>query len=191
MRLLKPIYFLSAIAFVTAMLPSCSDKKSYADLLNDENHAVNYFLSNHRVVNEIPSDTVFECGPDAPYYKLDDDGNLYMQVLNPGTKTNKVEAGDVVYFRYMRYNLTYFMDKGIWYGEGNANDMVQSPTSFVFDNYTVSSSTNYGAGVQMPLHYLGLDCDVNIVIRSQYGLNAEIASVQPFMYNIRYFRSPL
>lgn len=40
----------------------CDSGKSYADLLTEETHAVNYYLANHRVVNEIPADTVLNMG---------------------------------------------------------------------------------------------------------------------------------
>lgn len=160
-------------------------------MLNEEDHAVNYFLAQHRVINEIPEDSVFEYGADAPYYRIDEDGNVYMQVIEPGTKSDKAVDDELIYFRYTRYNLNLYMRENEWIGDGNSNDMTGSPTSFRFNNFTLSSSSAYGAGIQMPLHYLGIDCEVNVVIKSQYGLSAEIASVVPFMYNLRYFRSPL
>lgn len=178
----------AAAVFMTA----CDDKKSYAELLTSETHAVNYFLSDHRVINSVPADTVFETGPDAPYYRLDEDGNLYMQVLNAGDrKNNRVEDDELIYFRFTRYNLDYFMKYGEMSGTGKSLDMWSSPTSFRFGNVSLTSSTQYGSGVQMPLYYLGLDCEVNIVIKSQYGFTSEIANVIPYMYNIRYFKSPL
>lgn len=178
--------------FVASLaLISCKDKKSYADLLNDELHAVNYFLAKQQIINEIPADTVFVCGENAPFYRIDDEGNLYMQVINPGTKTNKVKDNELIYFRYTRYNLLAFMRDGTWTGEGNSLNASASPTSFRFNNYTLSSSSAYGSGVQAPLKYLGVDCEVNLVIRSQYGISEEIAAVTPYLYNLRYFRSPL
>lgn len=182
---------IAALTLTAVVVSSCSDKKSYADLLNEEDHAVNYFLAQHRVINEIPEDSVFEYGADAPYYRIDEDGNVYMQVIEPGTKSDKAVDDELIYFRYTRYNLNLYMRENEWIGDGNSNDMTGSPTSFRFNNFTLSSSSAYGAGIQMPLHYLGIDCEVNVVIKSQYGLSAEIASVVPFMYNLRYFRSPL
>lgn len=179
---------LSVMLFATN---SCSDKKSYADLLNDEHHAVNYYLAQHRVINDIPEDSVFEYGPDAPYYRLEPEGNVYMQVIKPGTKTNRAADDQLIYFRYTRYNLTQYMTTGEWVGDGNSLNMAGSPTSFRYNNYTLSSSTAYGTAVQMPLNYLGIDCEVNLVVKSQYGITSEIASVVPFMYNLRYFKSPL
>ena len=55
-KLIFPIFTLLALAFLTS---SCDDSKSYAELLADENKAVNDFLVRHHVVNRIPADSVF------------------------------------------------------------------------------------------------------------------------------------
>jgi hypothetical protein len=83
------------------------------------------------------------------------------------------------------------METDVMTGTGNSLDMWSSPTSFRFGNTSLSSSTQYGTGVQVPLQYLGIDCEVNIVIKSQYGFTSEISNVIPYMYNLRYFKSPL
>lgn len=75
-----------ASLFVTT---SCSNSESYADQLRDERKAANAYLAQYRVVNEIPADTIFEVGENAPYYKLDPDGNVYMQVLVADSKENR------------------------------------------------------------------------------------------------------
>lgn len=169
---------------------SCDSGTSYADLLEEETHAVNYFLSNHRVVNEIPADTVFEYGPDAPYYRIDEDSNLYMQVINPGTRNNKVKDDELIYFRYTRYNLKYFYEYNEWTGTGNSTNLDYQATSFRFGNTALSSASDYGMGIQEPLKLLGVDCEVNLVVKSQLGPSGDIASVIPYMYNLRYFRQP-
>ena len=55
------------IPMIAVVFSSCGGRKSYAQLLNEEDHAVNAFLANHRVINSIPSDTIFETGENAPY----------------------------------------------------------------------------------------------------------------------------
>lgn len=60
--------------------------------------------------------------------------------------------------------------------------------SFRYGNYTLSSSTQWGTGIQLPLMYLPVDCVVNIIIKSQYGFTDETADVMPYMFNIRYYR---
>lgn len=189
MKLIKRIIPVMLLAFTAAAtLNSCNDSKSYAELLTQENHYVNNFLADQRVDNTIPTDTnfVFETGPKAPYYRLDEDGNIYMQVVNPGTKGNYAKDDQIIYFRYTRYPLSSY--KGVLTdGDGNENDMSYSSTWFRFENYTLQSSYQWGVGIQMPLKFLPIDCEVNIVIKSQYGWYSETTYVIPFLYSLRYY----
>ena len=188
-KLFTSITLLASVAAM-AFLSGCKDSKSYAELLTEENHACNYFLANYRVENSIPADTIFEVGENAPYYRLDEEGNLYMQVLDAGDPHDRAKNDDLIYFRFMRYNLLTAYNYGdaavSW--EGNADNMASAPTSFRYQNFSLSTSSQYGAGLQTPLIYLGIGCRVNIVIKSQYGIVDEMAYVTPFLYNVRYFR---
>lgn len=175
--------------FATMMSSSCSKRKSYAELLNDENYAVNSFLANHRVINSVPADSVFEYGENAPYYRLNEEGTLYMQVIDPGTRTDKAVYDELIYFRFMRTNLSELWQTGESIPEGNDVDMSIEPTSFRYQNFTLQSYTTYGTGIQEPLKFLGIDCRVNLVVKSQLGLTSEISAVVPFLYNLRYFRA--
>jgi hypothetical protein len=215
---------LAAIAFAGVALASCEDTKSYAELLTDETHYVNAYLANHRVVAEIPADTVFvtrrglaeqaylnnggtvedddyensinkimknlaaDASKDAPYYRLDEDGNMYMQVLDAGTKGNKVKADEQIYFRFTRWSLYNYSGGELSGGAGNENDLSFANTWFRYGNYQLQTSSQWGSGIQYPLSLLPVDCEVNIVIKSQLGLTSEIAEVVPFLYHIRYYR---
>ncbi len=188
------ITFKYFVGLVLAMLGagvfgSCSDGRSYAEMLNDENKIVNYFLADHRVVTEIPADTVFETGSDAPYYQLDDDGNIYMQVIDPGYGP-KAFNNQEVYFRYTRYNLYqyYSPDEEIAGADGNSQILEFGNTSFRFDNYSLPSSQKWGTGIQMPLKFLPLNCEVNVVIKSTLGSPSEMGSVVPYLFNVRYYK---
>lgn len=175
-------------AIMTLGSSSCSDDRTYAELLTDENMYVNKFLADQRVVNQIPADTVFEFGEDAPYYRLDEDGQLYMQVVDPGTPGNRAKTDEQLYFRFTRYNIAMYNDGEFGDGEGN-DDVLNGNFSFRYKNFQVSSSYTFGAGVQAPLDYLPVDCVVNIVIKSQWGMPSEMSYVQPYLYtNLRYYR---
>ena len=185
MRLIDKIFAMLVVTAVALAFSSCEKGKSYSEMLNDENRAVNRFLADQWVKAEIPSDSIFQTGPEAPYYQLDGEGNIYMQVLNPGTG-EKVTDDQLVYFRFTRYNLMYYFGSlADCPSEGNQSDMAQASTSFRFQNYTLPSSSQWGSGIQLPLEFLRLGCDVNIVIKSQFGWTSEISNVQPFLYRIR------
>lgn len=193
---LKPLHTIYTLLLTTAAaiaLASCNDQKSYAEYLNDENKSVNSFLANNRVIAYEQRDSTFqfEYGDDAPYYELDEEGNVYMQVINPGTPGNRAATDQQIYFRFIRYNLNSYTNNTLPAGEGNGIDLTNGSTSFRYNNMQASSSYQWGEGIQMPLIYLPIDCEVNLVVKSQYGLYNEISYVVPYLYNLRYFKSQI
>lgn len=190
-NLLKHCGAALAIAMLGVTAMSCDDGKSYAELLTDETHAVNSFLANHRVQLGIPEYDEIETGADAPFYRLDEEGNVYMQVLSKGNKDMMTKDDDLVYFRFTRNSLfLYDVATGEFpeEGWGNSEDLTVGSASFRYNNYTLTSSSQWGSGLQLPLSVLGLGCRVNLVIKSQYGLSNEISQVVPFYYyDVRYF----
>ena len=179
--------------FALTLLSSCNNDQSYADRLNEERNAVNAYLVNHRVVMSVPEDSVFEVGADAPFYRLDPDGNIYMQVLNAGDRVNdKAKTGEPINFRYSRYSLSVWYADGTWKEySGNENAMNAAPCSFNYSDYTLPSSSQWGYGLQYPLIFLGVECEVNLVIKSQFGFTSEISYVMPFFYHVRYYHSQI
>lgn len=201
MRLFNRLCMILAIASVTAST-GCSDDKSYAELLDEENRATNAFLVNQHVVGSIPADSVFETGINAPYYQLDEDGNVFMQVLNAGTPGYNAEYNQLIYFRYTRYSLKNYYFDGTskntngYYGTftsggGNSDNMSEGNYSFRFKNTSSPNTLQWGEGLQMPLLFLPIDCEVNLVIKSPMGLSAEETDVIPYFFNVRYFKSQI
>jgi len=174
--------------FATGALFSCEDGKSYAEMLTEESKAVNLFLVNQRVEGCIPADTVFKVGEKAPYYQLDDEGNIFMQVLMVGSE-GKPEEGDKVIFRFMRTNLMYYnpnipLSSLDW--EGNADNPVSNVAQFRMGDYQLPSSAQWGSAIQMPMSYLEMGSRVRLVVKSQYGWSDEVTYVQPYLYDITY-----
>ena len=77
------------------LLGACSKSKSYSELLTEESKSSSAYLATQRVIGEIPADSVFITkqdvreGEEPPYYKLDEYGNVYIQVIKTGIKDNK------------------------------------------------------------------------------------------------------
>lgn len=159
-------------------------------MLRDEEKAVNWFLADNNVSVSFPEDGSFLEGENAPYYRMDSDGNVYMKVLDAGSPDKRPEEGDLVYFRFMRANINNYYESGSISWTGNAEDMnsALNGTSLIFGNKSLSSTTQYGNGIQVPLKYLGYDCRVMLIVKSIEGFSGDISSCIPYLYDIRYFK---
>lgn len=156
------------------------------DLRNRENRAINKYISQFRVIDTVPDIKDIQTGSDAPYYKLDVDGKVYMQVLQKGNGSVP-EYGDKIYFRFDRYNLIYFLENG-YLGDpfGNISDISSSATSFILND----EDSQWGSAIQMPLLLgLPLGSEVNLVVASDLGFTNEIANITPFLYKVMYLRN--
>lgn len=189
-------YFFLASALLTLLFSSCSKTESYSDLLKKEQKASNWFLAQHKICNEIPADSVFLTGPDAPYYKMDDDGYVYMQVVKASSRKDRVFPlyGDQIYFTYTRWDVETMYTNNtfdIAATDGNQNNFLDSvgDTYFIYGNYSAESSVTFGSGIQVPLSYLGYNSEVNILLKSYYGFMADNTTCIPYKVNVRYFKA--
>ena len=183
-------------AIVAAVsLASCSNNESYSDRLNSERRATNAFLRRYEIINQVPADTVFRTGTDAPYYRIDPDGNVYMQVINAGNrKTDRVKDSETIYFRYTRYNILSWYSTGVLaaYSDNAIDNMSTTSSYFSYNDFTLPASSQWGYGLQLPLKFIGVeDSEIWLLVKSQYGFTSEISYVQPFLYHIRYFHSQI
>lgn len=161
------------------------------DLKKTEQRAMKKYLSKFDVVDELSTFDNIQVGSVAPFYKLNPEGTVYMQVVKMGT-ASAAAYGEKIYFRFMRYNLLSYLENGVLpQGQGNANDPTESTTFFEVGS-EMPSTTQWGTAIQMPI-LLGLpiDSEVNLVVASEAGLTSEISGVVPFLYNIQYFKSIL
>ena len=183
--------YISLVAVLSLVfVSSCEKTESYAELLKKEEKAVNWYLSGQSVETVIPADSIFITGEDAPFYRMDDDGNVYMQVINAGDMDDRPQTGDRVYFRFSRMNLRNFYEADLeqWVGNSSTLNSTLGSTSFILDNYTLPSSSQYGTGIQLPLKYLGYNSRVRLVLKAQAGFSSEMSQCLPFVMDVRYFR---
>ena len=170
---------------------SCEEGKSYSELLNEENKAVNWYLAQNRVETEIPSDSVFISGPEAPFYRMNSDGSVYMRVINSGNLGDRPQKGQTVYFRFNRINLKSLRE-GIESEEGNDNNMASGlgGLSLIFGNKVLPSTTEWGEGIQVPLYYLGYNCEVDLIVKSTEGRSGDISQCLPYLYrSLKFFKA--
>lgn len=159
------------------------------DLKKTEQRAMKKYLSKFDVVDVLPAINDIQVGSVAPFYKLNPEGTVYMQVVKMGTEP-AATIGETIYFRFLRYNLLSYLENGVLpNGQGNLNSVTQDVTSFVLGS-DKPSSTQWGTAIQMPM-LLGLlvDSEVNLVVASEAGFTSEISNVIPFLYNIRYLKA--
>ena len=185
----KLLVLLTGIIILTT---GCTKTQSYSELLRDEEHAVNWYLANYNVVLDMPENsddyiTVEEMGEDAPFYKLDDEGYVYMQIVK-ADYNDMVEEGDLVYFRFLRESILDMYNDVETTPSGNLEYLPNGTTSFIYKNTYLSSTTRWGTGIQMPLQYMGYNSEVNIVLKSYYGFTDEQSYCIPYIMNIKYFK---
>lgn len=62
--------------------------------------------------------------------------------------------------------------------------------SLVYGNNTLTSTTQYGEGIQVPLEFLGYNCEVDLIVSSTLGFTSEISSCIPYLYkNLKFFKA--
>ena len=160
---------------------------TYEDLLAYENDAINYFLRNQSVVQQIPENNNFKVGDDAPYYVLSSNPFVAMKVIDRGSD-DKPKDNDRVYFRFSRANLLSYFQTGELVEDWNSI-VTNSHCSFRLNDFITSSSAQWGKAIQMPFHYgLGYNATVQLVVSSPVGFSNEISNVTPYLYTISYYK---
>lgn len=191
-RLLKVLFAVVSLIAVASTISSCSKSESYSDLLRDEEKAVNWYLAGQKVEMSVPEDSVFITGANAPYYRMDEDGTVYMQVLSAGDMSDRPSDGDRIYFRFMRRNINTMYEGGTVDVTANGNmdnfNSALGSTSFFLGNTTYPNTTQYGTGIQVPMKYLGYNSEVNLVLKSYSGFVTESSTCIPYLVNVKYYR---
>lgn len=194
-KIIKIKSIFALVLTLTVFMSACDNQRSYSDLLRDEQKASNWFLAQQTVCNEIPADSVFITGPDAPFYKMDPDGYIYMQVIKAEPKGQRVfpSIRDQVYFTFTRYDIAamYISNTLNVVGDGNQEDFLHGDPStyFLYNDYSVTVSSQWGSGIQTPVSYLGYNSEVNIVLKSYYGFEEPTVTCTPYLVNTRYFKA--
>lgn len=165
------------------------EELTYDDLLKRERKAIDYFLKDHIIATTTPTNIAqFQVGEDAPFYYIDDKHNVAMRILSMGNE-GIAENGDMIIFRYMRYNLMSYFDSGIMPNpEGNYDAITQDVTSFIYNDFLTPSSAQWGKGIQLPLQIgVPIGSTVQLVMTATEGPTSEISYATPYLYQISYY----
>ena len=151
------------------------------DMIKTEKEAVKNYLRKFDVIDHLPPLADIQPGSVSPFYQLDENGDVYMQVVKFGDGPAATD-GQTVFFRFLRYDLLEYKKNGVL-PKGNGNlGTTDAPYSLI-----VGTPSNYGYALQLPLRYaLPLGSEVNLVITSAAGPVAEQPSHIPYLYNVIY-----
>ena len=176
---LKFVYHIAFIVLLTGIFSSCDKNKTYAELLKQEENAINKFLDSYQIA-EVPADGKSFITTDgkwddtsAPFYALDD--GVYMQVVATGDMEDKAKTGEEVQIIADRTNLITMV--------------AQSSITGSFRYGYSSPYLYFGYGIEKPLKYLGVNSKVRLVVPSKQGTQSEATAVQPILWDITYRKS--
>jgi len=176
---MKRISYLFFLIFLASLFASsCSNTKTYAQLLNDEKSLIDGYISRNNilVVSTAPTDTPWvKNGRDI--YLLTSSG-LYFHLINPGNLASKdtLVLKNTVVARYKQFTL------------GIPSDTLSNwstidypfPPQFVYGDLTQSCKAFHEAAYYMKRN----ESEAKIIVPSKIGFNAEMMSVTPLGYDL-------
>lgn len=175
-------------------LTSCSDSKTYAELLADEKSAIRYFISEQKISAitlseeqledyQTKSDSAIANMPFKleQWYKLSSKEDMYMRVHDYGNVQDTFLQRTNVIVRYEAcYNLLNYENMDNSTSEDNLN-----PYNYLeIERWTHNYYGDYGVGLTFPIRFLGDGAKVSLIIPSKVGITSDATSVIP-----RYFRN--
>lgn len=174
---------ITALLGMLLLLPSCKDRKTYADYLKEEKKAIDLFIAKQHltILDEYPASGVFG---ENEFYK-DPSTGVYYQVITPGETVQEPKWKEAVYVRFS--GLHYFMsDDTVRY----TNQKSVYPEEIIYIG-PVNSSTkgNYSnPGWVVPLRHVGHNGKVKMIIPFAMGSSYDKSQYQPTYYNLVHYR---
>lgn len=201
------LVFFSMVA-IGALIQSCSDSKTYAEMLEDERRAIGDYINKHNIqvisVEEFEKDTITRCWPDYPdknEYVLFSNG-VYMQIVNRG-EGDTIKNRDEVLVRFLEYDIinkdttvasNYNLDGRVdsfYYTEDGSSaggKFVDSWLKYVYEYYYGTATTTVPSGWLLPIRYIKDRARVKLIIPSKMGHAYASQAVYPYFYDIRRYQ---
>ena len=177
---MKRISYLFFLAFLTSLLAtSCSDTKTYAELLKDEKNLIEAYVkrNNIEVVSTFPANTAWRNnGKDV--YVLTTSG-LYFHMVNSGdlSSNDTLMSKNIVVPRYKQYTLGVVADT---LSNWSTIDYTY-PSSFTYGDLTLSCKAFHEAASYMKRN----DSEAKIIVPSSIGFSSELNNVTPMGYDLK------
>lgn len=177
-------FFKILLAFFipSLFIVSCSNDKTYADQLKDEQKLIKSFIARQKiiVVSTMPSTIPF---PDNVYYKTS--SGLYIRLENEGDKyvngvltTDSAETNDRISFRYIQYTLNSTADTISYTNTAES----AFPATFYFNDLTDKNACEgWQEAVSLMKYH---NAEAKIIVYSKIGFETDEKYVIPYGYDI-------
>jgi hypothetical protein len=192
----KVIPCLLLLLLANIIFLSCSDTKSYADMLEDEKKAIAAYIKDNSI--QVISQTEFydqdSVTNDNEYVQLA--SGVYMHIIDKGStnKADTVKSGDHILARFTEYDI---LSKDTTLS--NVDDVAR-PDEFLYrvtstqiagqfiSGYmmTAYSNTVVPAGWLQPLAYVRDRAHVRLIVPAKMGHGTAQSSVTPYYYDLKY-----
>ncbi len=182
----KSTYIILSLIALTILGSSCNKRKTYADLLKEENKAIDKFIAKNKLVilDAFPKNGTFK---EKEFYR-DPATGVYYSIVEVGDtiNTKKAKDGSEVHVRFK--GLKYFSKNDSI--EYNNYDPIRSPfpESFTYRgpvtmlNRSLYSSTT--AGWAVPLQHVGRNGKVRMIVPFNMGSQGDQQAYTPTYYDI-------
>ena len=170
---------------------SCSDTKSYTDMLNDEEDAIDRLIAQEgiEVLKHFPEDSVFA---ENLFVKLDDD--ILLNIIDKGSDERAVLYETKILYRC---NMRYFLNVDtLWYETygPHSNGTIPFPIGtngtsepFIYGAYSSNNMNDpsyyyVSEGMQVALQYVGDRGKVKMIVPFRVGTYMDQSSGDPVYY---------
>lgn len=190
----KGFYFVLMLC-AACVVASCSKTKSYADMLKDEEKAIDWLLDTLQieVLKDFPADTVFK---ENQFVKLEDD--VYLNIIDRGSDDRAVLGKTKIMYRCSAYYLVGGYAQFLSNYGPNSNGTVPYPCNpyntaetepFIYGEVSSSEtgSSSYlfvSEGLQIPLQYVGHRGKVKLIVPFDKGTYLDQGTGDPIYYEI-------
>ncbi len=197
----KLTFFFLALMALCIGFQACDDTKTYAEMLEDEDNAIEAFIRDSNITVITQSQFYAQDSTTAPakneFVQLA--SGVYMQILDKGVedKSDTVKNNDIILVRFSEYDVlnkyTSYSNLDIVYMVDEFRYVVTSSSIagiFTGGNYMYSTSSSVNtavpAGWLVPLEYVRNKAHVKLIVPSKMGGNVGMQNVIPYYYDIKY-----